>query len=196
MSDPRFIQLVRRNAKSQRVSLYACGCGREFEALEYNVASGHTQSCGCLADKSRSSRRTHGESRRSTEYRAWAGMKSRCNDPGCSSYPKYGARGIRVCERWQGFENFLEDIGRRPSPNHSLERIDNDGDYEPSNVRWATSTDQARNRRTSRIIEFGGKRQCLEAWADDLGICQSTLHERLNKWPLERALTQRKHCHV
>ncbi|HUB09426.1 MAG TPA: hypothetical protein VMB50_20650 [Myxococcales bacterium] len=96
---------------------------------------------------------THGEAahgHRTPEWCAWREMRYRCQTPTARAYPQYGGRGIKVCERWQVFENFLADMGRRPSPRHSLDRIDNDGNYEPGNCRWATSLEQNRNRRTPR----------------------------------------------
>lgn len=95
-------------------------------------------------------RRSHGEAGRATrssEYRTWGGMVQRCTNPNNSRYSSYGGRGITVCDRWRTFENFLEDMGRRPSPDHSIDRIDNDGSYEPGNVRWATKSQQQINRR-------------------------------------------------
>lgn len=128
----------------------------------------------------------------SSEYSIWMNMRARCNNPANTSYANYGARGIKVCERWESdFLNFLEDMGRRPSRKHSIDRIDNNGHYEPSNCRWATFSEQARNRRTSRFIEFRGRSLTLAEWAQEIGIDMRTLHLRLkNGWSIERALTQ------
>lgn len=128
----------------------------------------------------------------SSEYSIWMNLRARCNNPNTTHYDRYGGRGIRVCQRWtDDFMNFLSDMGRRPSRSHSIDRIDNDGDYEPSNCRWATRSEQSRNRRSSRFIEFGGKTQTLADWADEKGMHQKTLHNRLRKgWTIERALTQ------
>lgn len=96
--------------------------------------------------------RTHGDTA-SPEFKAWVDMRQRCGNPFAREYPYYGARGIRVCERWSRYENFLADMGRRPSAKHSIDRINNDGNYEPSNCRWATKSEQARNRRPAGTVK-------------------------------------------
>lgn len=193
---PAFVETTRVNGRSQRIGRYVCSCGREFEAAEHSVKSGKTKSCGCLKASLVSRAVTsHSESRPKTpEYAAWAEMKSRCNNPRHTSYPRYGGAGVAVCPEWSdSYETFLAHVGRKPSPEHSLDRFPNQaGNYEPGNVRWATNQEQARNRRSNRQIEFGGRTQCLQAWAEELGIKQSTLIERLEKWPLSRALTASK----
>lgn len=127
--------------------LCKCDCGRESEPSLGSLRNGSSKSCGCAQrDVASGINRTHGMSR-SSEYRIWAGMRKRCYSKKCKSYIDYGGRGIVVCERWSKFENFYEDMGQRPSPDHSLDRIDVDGNYEPSNCRWATAGEQARNRR-------------------------------------------------
>jgi hypothetical protein len=119
-----------------------------------NLTWGLTQSCGCLAREQTKKRMLrHGESPaggwnlESPEYRIWVAMRQRCRDPRHGSFKYYGGRGIAVCERWKSYENFLADMGRKPSPAHSLDRIDNDGNYEPTNCRWATRTEQNKNKR-------------------------------------------------
>ena len=128
----------------------------------------------------------------SSEYSIWMNLRSRCYNPKNTRYDMYGGRGITVCQRWRDdFMNFLEDMGRRPSSDHSIDRIDNDGNYEPSNCRWATRSEQARNRRSSRFLEFGGRRITLAEWAEEIGIDKRTLHIRLKAgWSIERALTE------
>ena len=133
-----------------------CDCGGTTVVYSQNLRKGRTKSCGCNTAKAISeSVATHGESRGNwtPEYRAWRAMLDRCNQTGHSSYKYYGARGIKVCERWKAsFANFVTDLGRKPSPKHSLDRIDVNGNYEPTNCRWATAIEQRRNRRDSNAI--------------------------------------------
>lgn len=140
------------------------------------------------------SQRTHGHSfvsgRATAEYNAWSSMKWRCNNPKSQQYKWYGARGITVCERWNNsFSAFLEDMGPRPSADHSLDRIDVNGNYDPRNCRWATDFEQSSNRRTARHIEINGVSMCLSEAARLTGIPRTTLSRRLaTGWPLERAV--------
>jgi hypothetical protein len=126
---------------------------------------------------------THGATRGGTdaEYSAWQMMKRRCLNPRSRGYENYGGRGIAVCARWEtSFEAFLADVGRRPSPDHSLDRFpDNDGDYEPGNVRWATSKEQCRNRRLTRFFEHAGESLTILEWSQRSGVPYRTLRSRL-----------------
>ncbi len=155
-----------------------------------------SQSCGCLRIEAHT---THGATvnqQTTPEYRAWFGMKQRCYYKTHIQFKDYGGRGIRVCDRWRdSFENFLADMGPRPSRAYSLDRFpDMHGDYEPSNCRWATSSEQHRNRRNNRLITFGGETRCITAWAEAYGINPSTLHHRLKRGtPLADALTNKLH---
>lgn len=115
----------------------------------------------------------------SGEYSAWKHMRERCSRQKNASYSHYGGRGIKVCERWGDFVAFLEDMGKRPSPQHQLDRLDNNGNYEPSNCRWATPREQANNRRSNRIIEYGGERKTLAEWARASGLSRQILYWRL-----------------
>lgn len=127
-------------------------------------------------------------------YWVWRGILLRCKSNHPAHYKKYKGRGICVCDRWLAFENFLEDMGPRPTTAHSIDRIDNDGNYEPRNCRWADKTTQSRNRRYCREITFNGKTQLLSDWAEEIGLNVSTLWMRLDvyNWPLSKALTERK----
>jgi hypothetical protein len=124
--------------------LCLCDCGKEKPVFGAHLRNGDAKSCACGLLGF-----THGKSR-TPEYLAWQSLNYRCNNPNNASFPDYGGRGISVCERWSDFPNFLSDMGTRPSPLHSLDRIDNDGNYEPSNCRWATAQEQQRNKRISK----------------------------------------------
>jgi hypothetical protein len=133
------------------------------------------------------------------EWKTWRSMRSRCRNPRAGGYKNYGARGIRVCARWDhkggGFANFLADMGPRPSSDHSIDRIDVNGDYEPTNCRWATAKEQHHNMRPCQgaphKITVNGRTLCLSDWAAELGIHPSTITRRLSKgWDPVRAVTQ------
>lgn len=140
------------------------------------------------------SQKKHGHSWKegapSPEYRAWANMKHRCCNPAANGFSNYGGRGITVCERWvESFEAFLADMGPRPSPKYSLDRIDNAGNYEPQNCRWATATEQSRNRRGTANIPFDGRLVTVTELSEITGTPEHLLRNRLRRgWPLERAI--------
>lgn len=120
-------------------------------------------------------------------HNIWMGMRDRCSNPNRHEYHHYGGRGIKVCERWQTFENFLADMGERPSAKHGVDRIDTNGDYEPGNCRWATQAEQLRNTRRTRWLIYEGKQWCAAELARHLGIKPRTLFGRLGAgWPPER----------
>jgi hypothetical protein len=171
--------------------LCLCDCGGKTIATGNCLSTGKTKSCGCLANEMRGRHsKTHGMSE-TREYRIWQAMLRRCNNPKAVNYPDYGGRGISVCRRWTSFENFYADMGACPE-DHSIERKDVDGIYEPGNCVWADRTTQCRNKRTNRLITFNGITKCLIEWANDLSIDQASLRERLERWTLEKALTTPK----
>lgn len=131
---------------------------------------------------------THGLSG-SPEYSVWCRMKKRCYDEECKDYPNYGGRGIRVCDEWlASFDAFLAHVGPRPTAKHSIDRYpNNDGNYEPGNVRWATRVQQARNMRTNRVIEHGGEKRTMTEWAEVLGIKHETLIYRVRRYGVDEA---------
>jgi hypothetical protein len=148
--------------------------------------------------------KTHGEakhSQRSPEYLIWQSMVGRCNSSTHSAFKDYGAKGITVCDRWRGkdgFQNFLADMGRRPTPKYTIDRFPNGGgNYEPDNCRWATRTEQNNNRRSSRLLTFLGRTQTTTQWAKEFGLKRDALYWRLNAgWSvgdaLQTPITQRK----
>ena len=136
-------------------------------------------------------REYHGK-RSLPEYRAWAMMKNRCLNPNAEDRHNYSERGITICDRWKdSFAAFIEDMGERPSKDHSIERIDNDGNYEPNNCRWATKLEQSRNRRTNVHITHNGRTQLMIDWAKEVGLQFGTLRTRIFKygWSIEKSLT-------
>lgn len=169
-----------------------CDCGFYTIALGNDLERGKVVSCGCHG---KSIRRLHGRAG-TVEYRTWTSMKQRCFNPSNPSYPHWGGRGITVCEDWLDFNQFFMDMGPRPSKGHSLERIDNDGNYEPSNCRWVKIDVQANNKRRNRVIEFRGRTQTLAQWAKEFGIGWMTLRARLDSygWSIEDALTTSVGC--
>lgn len=174
--------------------LCACSCGREHVVAAGNLKGGQIRSCGCARREAtivngRRNRR-HGDWK-AVEYRAWGGMLSRCRNSRNPSYPNYGGRGISVCARWLVYENFIADVGRRPSAGHSIDRINVNGNYEPGNVRWATVGEQNRNRTDNHFVEFRGERLTLSQWSARSGICDKLIAYRLKHgWAVADALTK------
>lgn len=165
-----------------------CDCGEKCRVSSNSLSSGNTTSCGCrkravIGERSM----THGESK-SPEYRSWCAMKARCLTPTDRAFSDYGGRGITVCERWaESFEKFLEDMGCRPSASHTIDRIDNNGNYEPGNCRWATKKQQARNRRSSKLITIDGETLSLAEWSERSGVAYATINRRLRVGVGDRA---------
>jgi len=174
-----------------------CDCGAIKNILGRNLKNGASQSCGCLQRQRVVEKLTkHGRSPKKGAhkiYRIWTSMIQRCTNPNDGGYTTYGARGIKVCDRWSMFENFLADMGEVPE-GCQLDRIDNDGDYCLSNCRWVTRKQQARNRSTTHLITHDGRTQCLSDWAKELNITSTALSFRLRNpsWSREKALTLRK----
>ena len=125
------------------------------------------------------------------EYATWVAMKQRCTDPDCNSYHRYGGRGIKICHRWVfSFLDFLQDMGQKPTPKHSIERKNNNGDYEPDNCVWATAKQQANNRRNNRVLTIDGKSQTVAQWAEEFNVGERGIVNRLERgWDAKRALT-------
>ena len=136
--------------------------------------------------------RTHGM-REHPLYKTWAEMRYRCENPKKHNYKHYGAKGIKVCERWKSFPNFVADMGERPG-GMTLDRLNLAGDYEPSNCRWATKVQQMRNMSTNRLLTYNGLTKTLAEWSEITGIKIGTIWARLDVhgWPVEKALTERR----
>ena len=157
-----------------------CICGARSAVSGGNLKNGHTQSCGCLHKEQTSlATKTHGDSK-SAEYRIWSGMKKRCFDESTKNFHRYGGRGVTVCDRWvNSFEAFLSDMGRRPSNKHSIDRKDNDGDYEPGNCRWATCKEQANNTSANVLLTINGLTKPLSIWAAEYELDRSVVMSRV-----------------
>lgn len=126
------------------------------------------------------------------EYKIWRTMKNRCNNKNMASYKNYGERGIKVCERWlESFENFFKDMGNKPTKSHSIDRIDNDGNYEPSNCRWATKKEQGNNRKNNIMFKFKGMNKSITQWADYYGVPRSKIFNKLRINKTKKTLTLR-----
>lgn len=171
-----------------------CACGKEARVVLHKLTTGHTRSCGCLLVERRGQDSiTHGAAigGRTKEYSIWTKMRDRCKPgTGKKSRENYAGRGITVCERWQSFENFLADMGPCPSPKHSIDRIDNEGNYEPGNCRWATMTEQGRNKRNNIMLEWAGLTLPLSEWCERAEMPYSTVWARLvnGSWSWPQAL--------
>jgi hypothetical protein len=172
-----------------------CDCGVVKKIDAEGFLSGKTKSCGCLQKKPAAGfKSTHGEAykNKTKEYMIWASMKGRCLCATNKAYKDYGGRGIMICDRWLRYENFLSDMGRSPGKDYSIDRKDNDGNYEPSNCFWATRTHQNNNKRNNRNISYTGEVKTLAQWSTHLCIKYQTLHSRLNHlgFSIERAFTK------
>lgn len=174
-----------------RSALARCDCGTEKVVDRHSLRDGSSSSCGCLCAEVRSkAHRIHGMTNSRT-WLAWRNLRGRCTKAYNSCFESYGARGIHVADRWLSFENFLVDMGEVPGPDYSIERIDNDGNYEPGNCRWATPKEQARNRRSTFWVEAFGRRASLAEHAEEYGVHYKLAWKRIRQygWSPERALT-------
>lgn len=162
--------------------LFACDCGKEFEVSGSKVRGGEVHTCpSCSKERVRLARTKHGE-RQSVEYRTWTHIKSRCLNEKVPEFGHYGGRGITICERWiDSFENFLADMGKRPAGRYSIDRIDVDGNYEPSNCRWANAQEQQNNKRNNRKIAINGSIKNMAQWADENGLRHETVFKRIKR---------------
>lgn len=179
-----------RDSSGGLVYTCRCSCGVSRAVRGCKLTAGCSKSCGCLRKAMASERFTSHRMSRHQVYKAWAEMVARCHNASSSNFPNYGARGISVCPEWRNsFENFYECMGPRPEEGYSVEREDNDGNYEPGNCRWATKREQANNRRSNRLITAGGITKSIAEWARDLGIKPQTISARLRSgWSDEESI--------
>ena len=182
-------EVAERSAHRRKLYLCRCDCGVERTVVGSNLRTGTSKSCGCYkSEVTRSRKYKHGRGLSDRTYRIWSAMRGRCNTRGNHKYYRYGGRGISVCGEWVDFPTFLRDMGEAPA-NMSIDRIDNDGDYTPSNCRWATASEQARNRSDNVWLEFDGRNMILSDWAIELNIDPSVLTKRFTRgWSIRRAL--------
>ncbi len=197
----RLVVIRRTENRGGEVSfLCKCDCGKEKDILAQALRRTFkpTRSCGCIAVETVSKMAfRHGKSH-SPEHRTWARIKERCLRPKAPFYSEYGGRGIKVCDRWiNSFENFLSDMGSKPSSKHSIDRIDVNGDYCPENCRWLTMYDQQSNRRNNKRITHGGKTMTYAQWDRELGLRQRTVSGRIFLgWTPEMAVTTPRQAHM
>ena len=178
-----------------------CVCGSIGSPRKAYLLSGRSRSCGCLMREVNARRHhTHGASGTRSlggehrgawpEYGIWNAMRQRCANANDRHWKEYGGRGITVCERWASFANFIEDLGRRPDPTLTLERRDNECNYEPGNCFWATRTEQANNKRNNKMLTYAGRSLSISAWGRETGLPASALYKRVEMgWSTERILT-------
>ena len=197
ITNHRFGRLVaikreRVDKNYQQYWLCKCDCGNTAIVRLSSLNNGHTSSCGCLQKEKRT---TH-KMTKTTEYHIWNTMKARCLNPNSSAYQYYGGRGIKVCDRWKcSFENFYSDMGKRPSKEYSLDRIDVNGDYCPENCRWATIAEQNRNKSNNNLITIEGETLVSQDWSSEYGISRGTIIRRIQNGmsTKEEILTPRRY---
>ena len=185
------LSLIGKDKANHAIWKCKCDCGNETNIQSSHLITGHTKSCGCLHKEALTK---HGFCVKNGNklYSAWQAMVARCYNEKTESYHNYGGRGIIVCDRWiDSPANFINDMGVPFNKSLTLERIDVDGNYEPSNCKWASMKQQQRNKRNNNVIEFNGESLCLSAWCEKLGLKESTLRNRLTvrNWSIEKSLT-------
>jgi hypothetical protein len=174
----RLVEYGNQGRRQEKVTA-TCHCGNEFVAWLFSIKSGHTSSCGCG---------NHGLTD-TPEYRSWVAMKKRCTNKNYQHYNEYGGRGISYDANWDGFLEFLADMGNRPDGT-SLDRVDVNGNYNKENCRWVSQTEQCRNKRNSILLTLNGEEKHIKQWCEELGLNYGTVWMRLRRgWDIERALS-------
>lgn len=171
-----------------------CECGNKVISIVGELTSGRRKSCGCIKrnpDSYRKCHLTHGLTN-TPEFDAWHAIKQRCHNKNNKNYYRYGGRGITVCDRWfNSFENFINDMGKRPGPNYSIDRIDNDKGYSETNCRWATAIEQNNNKSSNRRVNYRGTTASVAEHCRRLGLNRASVKNRLhNGWTIEQALSE------
>lgn len=190
------LAVISRNGsddRGQALWLCSCSCGSRKTIRGAEIRRGKAVSCGCLRmERLKSGSPTHGMTGSPT-WSTWRDMRKRCSNPKAQNFKHYGGRGIKVCERWQDFSAFLEDMGQRPDGT-SIERIDVNGGYEPGNCIWLPSKEQPNNTRRSIMVELDGENVCLKVACNRLGVSYSRARDRIRTlgWSIEDALNTPK----
>lgn len=188
----RFDHRDNRVNGGQHYWLFRCDCGNEVVLRKNSVISGNTKRCSCCSAKRSAKRNTIHGGVGTRLYREWAGIIQRCTNPNDTSWNRYGAKGISVCDEWRDFSSFRDwALSKGYNDNMTIDRINCLGNYEPSNCRWVTVREQANNKEKTIFITFDGERMALSYWADKLGISYHTLYDRLYRlgWSIEKAFT-------
>mgnify|MGYP004683691869 CR=1 FL=1 len=193
----RLIVLERSNNIGNKTAwLCKCDCGKKTVVSGNNLHNGHVRSCGCLwkdivPENNKKLNTRHGETH-SKLHQTWSNMRYRCNNPRCKSYKDYGGRGITICEEWESYEAFRDwSLANGFADDRSIDRIDVNGNYEPSNCRWTDMKTQSNNKRDNNYLKFQGQTHTIQEWSEITGIKWTTIKERIKRgWTVEKALSK------
>lgn len=181
ITNKRFGRLTAIRYVGRNIWECKCDCGKTTTRRLLDLRKAEVPSCGCYRHDSISPNKTHGHCDTHI-YRVWCSMRQRCTNPKNAGFPKYGGRGIKVCDRWlHSFGNFLADMGERPGKEYSIERIDNNGDYYPENCRWATWREQCNNQRRTIYLSHNGEKHSFSEWCEINGVCYGTARSRYDR---------------
>jgi len=177
--------------RNRRQWLCQCICGAKVICFENNLTRFKSTSCTCVTRAKQSRSATKHGLHNTTEWKLWTDMRKRCFNRNHEAYDRYGGRGITVDPSWDSFPQFLSDMGKRPSPQHQIDRRNNDGPYCKDNCRWATRIEQANNKRNNTVLIFSGKSMTIAQWARETGLNQDIISFRISrmKWSVEKTLT-------